>query len=963
MTVPKIVVDLVARFNLHIDAYKSPSYNETQIRREFIDPFWKALGWDIDNEQGYAEAYKDVVHEDAIKISGSTKAPDYAFRTGGVRKFFLEAKKPSVNIKDDVSPAYQLRRYAWSAKLPLSVLTDFEELAIYDCRVKPEKNDKASTARIAFYTFNQYAEKWNEIAGIFSREAIYKGSFDKYADDNKRKHGTAEVDDAFLGEIENWRELLAKNIALRNPSLSVRELNTAVQRTIDRIIFLRIAEDRGIEAYGQLQTLRTGKETYKRLATFFERADARYNSGLFHFSNDAGSAETLDTFTLKLGIDDNVLREIFKNLYYPDSPYEFSVMPADILGQVYEQFLGKVIRLSGKRAIIEEKPEIKKAGGVYYTPTFVVKYIVDNTLGAYLKSKTLAQVAGTDKRIKNAAPLRIVDPACGSGSFLIEVYQHLLDWHLQKYVEDGPETYAKGKEPRIYLAAKNAWRLTISERRRILLTHIFGVDIDPQAVEVTKLSLLLKVLEGESADQLARQMDLFHMRALPDLVANVRCGNSLVTPDFYKSFSIDLFDVDDQIKINAFDWKKNFPFLSKGLGFTIVVGNPPYLYSAGAEFIDYFREKYKFSEYQTDFYVYFIEAALSILAKGGTLGFIIPDSWVNSDNFSRMRKAILSTWRVERVCTFSFKVFKKANIENTILLISNDAPSKSFPVFNFTSPKDIVLINELSVDDASRIGIIDPFYSTEGEKIIEKLDRFEKLGSSFDLNRGLHAYRTDGYGQSAFGPGPQTKRDQLERPYHSDTKKNKTFLPEIRGRDVLWLTYGFSGEYISYGTWLAEPRDARFMLSPKLVCRKTLGNILSLALVEEPAAIDQSLYIVLSRDNDTDRLKFVLGILGSSLGAWYLRTKYSIYDKLHPWYTKKQLEMFPLPKFDKQVVKTVDRLMKIVEESALAKIEADRTRLATEKAILIDRLDDEVATIFMLTGSEMQFIRRAVARD
>ena len=152
MSAQKIIVELVERFLLHKEAYQANSYNETQVRREFIDPFFKALGWDVDNEQGYAEAYKDVVHEDAVKIGGNTKAPDYAFRVGGTRKFFLEAKKPAVNIKLDVGPAFQLRRYAWSAKLPLSILTDFEELAVYDCRIKPEKTDKASVPPITLST-------------------------------------------------------------------------------------------------------------------------------------------------------------------------------------------------------------------------------------------------------------------------------------------------------------------------------------------------------------------------------------------------------------------------------------------------------------------------------------------------------------------------------------------------------------------------------------------------------------------------------------------------------------------------------------------------------------------------------------------------------------------------------------------------------------------------------------------
>ena len=259
MSAPKVVLDLVARFRLHKDAYRSTKYNEAQVRKEFVDPLFKALGWDMDNERGYAEAYKDVLHEDTLKIGGNIKAPDYAFRVGGTRKFSLEAKKPSVNIRDDVSAAYQLRRYAWSAKLSLSILTDFEEYSVYDCRLKPQKGDKASVARIAYFTFDDYAQKWHAISDVFSRDAILKGSFDKFATDNKRKRGTAEVDDVFLEEIERWRTELARNIALRNQHLSVRELNTAVQRTIDRLIFLRIAEDRGIEPYGTLRDLQPGK--------------------------------------------------------------------------------------------------------------------------------------------------------------------------------------------------------------------------------------------------------------------------------------------------------------------------------------------------------------------------------------------------------------------------------------------------------------------------------------------------------------------------------------------------------------------------------------------------------------------------------------------------------------------------------------------------------------------------------
>ncbi|MFZ0535120.1 MAG: hypothetical protein WAM09_18270, partial [Anaerolineales bacterium] len=382
MSVPDTILQLVENFEIHRRAYLSQDYNEAQVRLEFIDPFFEALGWDMFNKQSYAFAYKDVIHEDAIHVGGATKAPDYAFRIGGTRKFFVEAKKPAVNLKDAISPAYQLRRYAWSAKLPLSILTDFEEFTVYDCRLKPTLTDKPSTGRIQLLTYRDYSIHWDEIFSVFSREAVLKGSFDQYAESATGKHGTAEVDHAFLAEIERWRDLLAHNIALRNPSLSQRDLNYAVQMTIDRLIFLRICEDRGIEFYGQLQALLNGTETYSRLCQLYRNADDRYNSGLFHFHPEKGQSGVPDALSLGLALDDKPLKDILANLYYPESPYEFSVLPADILGQVYEQFLGKVIRLtSAHHAVVEDKPEVKKAGGVFYTPTFIVDYIVKHTLG------------------------------------------------------------------------------------------------------------------------------------------------------------------------------------------------------------------------------------------------------------------------------------------------------------------------------------------------------------------------------------------------------------------------------------------------------------------------------------------------------------------------------------------------------------------------------------------------------
>lgn len=422
---PQAILDLVEQFAHNRDVYHRPEYNETQVRHEFIDPFFMALGWDVNNQRGVAPQYAEVIHEATQRAPDATRAPDYGFRVGPQVKFWVEAKKPAVDLYANPLPAYQLRRYAWNEKLPLSILTDFEEFSVYDCRFKPAPNDSAATARVLYIRFDEYPTRWEEIASIFSREAVWRGDFDRYATSTAGKRGTQEVDDAFLAEIEGWRETLARNIALRNPDLGVRELNYAVQLLIDRIIFLRIAEDRDIEPYEQLKSLLVNPQLYARLVELFQSADQRYNSGLFHFRVEKGR-EQPDTITPALRIDSKPLADIINGLYYPKCPYVFHRLSADILGSVYERFLGSVIRLApGHRAVVEQKPEVRKAGGVYYTPKYVVNYIVKHTVGALIEGKSPAEIS----------KLRILDPACGSGSFLLGAYQYLLDYHLKWYVE------------------------------------------------------------------------------------------------------------------------------------------------------------------------------------------------------------------------------------------------------------------------------------------------------------------------------------------------------------------------------------------------------------------------------------------------------------------------------------------------------------------------------------------------
>ncbi|HFE64127.1 MAG TPA: restriction endonuclease subunit M, partial [Caldithrix sp.] len=681
MTTPEKITNLVERFDRNLDAYKRGTYNETMVRREFIDPLFKELGWDVDNQQGFAEAYKDVVHEDTIKVGSATKAPDYCFRIGGVRKFFLEAKKPSVNIREEFHPAYQLRRYAWSAKLPLSILTDFEEFAVYDCRIRPAPTDKPGKARILYLTFREYPQRWEEIVAIFSKEAVLKGAFDRYVESTRGKRGTAEVGGEFLREIESWRELLARNIALRNPRLSVRELNYAVQKTIDRIIFLRICEDRGIESYGQLQALSGGGRIYPRMMEIFYHADEKYNSGLFHFREEKLQHSHPDSLTSILTIDDKVLNTILSRLYYPDCPYEFSVMPVEILGNVYEQFLGKVIRLTaGHQAKIEEKPEVRKAGGVYYTPKYIVDYIVKHTVGRLVEGKSPRQIE----------KLRILDPACGSGSFLLGAFQYLLDYHRDYYEREIAEKgFLKRHQQRVYQGRGGQYLLTTAEKKRILLNNIYGVDIDSQAVEVTKLSLLLKVLENENQDTLARQLKLWRERALPDLGSNIKCGNSLIGSDFYEGEQLNLFDEEERRRINAFDWETEFPEIIQVRGFDAVIGNPPW----GADFSEleliYLRSRNRdIIVRMIDSFMYFVYQFSIKLSKGGFYGMILPDVLLYQGDNSKLREYLLKNFRINITLNMG-NVFNKVTRPACILVFEkSDARKNNITISDLSKEKD-----------------------------------------------------------------------------------------------------------------------------------------------------------------------------------------------------------------------------------------------------------------------------------
>jgi hypothetical protein len=994
---PPEILELVERYGRNCDVYRHGHYKEAELRTEFLDPFFESLGWDMANRQGYAEAYKDVVHEAAIKIGGGTKAPDYCMRAGGSRKFFVEAKRPALNIKVDVDAVFQLRRYAWSAKLPLGILTNFEGFAVYDCTREPAQLEDPRTARVLYVAYDEYDSRWHEISSVFSRDAVLKGLFDTYAASTRAKRGSAEVDDAFLAELDSWRMELAKNLFANNPSLAQRELNWAIQETIDRIVFLRICEDRGIEDYGKLRSAASGRDVYASLVALFRQADDKYNSGLFHFSSEP-QRDPPDNLTPVLIVADGLLKRLLARLYYPDSPYEFSVLPPDILGQVYERFLGKTICVDNGRVSVQDRPEVAKAGGVYYTPTHVVDYIVRQTLRPFLDDAHLSQMRGEDGK-----PLRVIDPACGSGSFLLGAYQVLLDWYLDRYLAERAK-WARGTRAAIREDGRGGWRLTTAERKAILLRHIYGVDLDAQAVEVTRLSLLLKVLEGETEETLQAQLAMFHARALPDLDKNIKCGNSLVSPDIYDDAGGRSIGDTDSRQINAFDWRAEFGDVLPGGGFDAVVGNPPWLMAGYyvKHSLPYFRSHYESATGKFDLYYLFLERALRVLAPTGRIGMIVPNKFFHTRAATSLRGALSAGRRLEAIADFGEEqVFSRATNYSCILSFGR-VPSDEVRVSRVTA--DLTTTDTFSVSADSLTTTPWTLAGAQDGAV------FARMRASSTPLKELASH---------FGNGVQTGADAVYVIAGSRAStlhlEPDALRPFFQGRDVRRYAAGASraqiifpykevgdryqvmseGELAPWSMTMTYLQSNRARLDRRVWFGKDAAEIsgawFGLMYVDRPTAFaSQHLLVpalaksprfsldtgslfatgtagvtsVVPKPNTS--IRYLLAVLNSSAMAFYATRHSPVFRGGYHKFSRGYLEELPIPRLDERdetqaatrqrLEELVDSRLAVASDQASEEVPTERAALIREARRLDTQIDELVCALYGLDQSQMAFI-------
>lgn len=628
--------DLIKKYDENKDNYQTSKYNETHLRTDFLDPFFELLGWDIRNTKGKPTNEREVLLEEGLKEDtySTTKKPDYTFRLFSERKFFLEAKKPSVKIESDEKPAKQVRRYGFTAKLKISVLSNFEYLAIYDCSQKVESTDLAHNSRIKLYHYSEYEEKFEEIKQQLSYEIVYDGVFDETWKDIEAQLERFSVDKLFLKQINDWRILLGKEIYSHKQDLTIEELNDIVQSYINSIVFLRVCEDRDLETYKTLLNY-ADKNDFNSLINKFKESDKKYNAGLFN----------LDFVDEIISNNSSSFWAIIKQLYFPESTYSFSVFASDILGSIYEIFLAEQLNIIDNEVLLIKKAEHIDRD-IVTTPTFIIQDILRKTVVKHCENKS-------DEEILNST---FADIACGSGAFLLEVYQLLHDILVDYYIKNDVD--------KLVQISINTYKLPFDIKKQILKNCIFGVDKDFNAVEAAKFGLLLKLLENEDNSSIT-------IPALPSLDENIYFGNSLIGSNETDDANIDT--------INPFDFVDT--------KFDVIVGNPPYMSTEDIkEFTPLekpiFEEIYQSAYKQYDKYFLFIEQGINLLKENGYFGYIVPSKFIKVTSGKKLRKFISDNYLLDSLISFgSNQVFNNKTTYTNILILSK----KRNDEFNYVS--------------------------------------------------------------------------------------------------------------------------------------------------------------------------------------------------------------------------------------------------------------------------------------
>ena len=684
----------------------------------------------------------------------------------------------------------------------------------------------------------------------------------------------AEIEKKFYNEYKNIRMHIFENMRKNNPQINEHILIEKVQKLLDRFLFICFCEDKGLlpnNSYDKIvqrgEAIDDIFESFKMLCNWINIGNMKnginkFNGGLF--KND----DILDS----LYVDNEVFEEMKKI-----SGYDFdSELNENILGHIFEQSVSDIEEL--KKSVSGEEFDSKKSkrkkDGIFYTPKYITKYIVENSIKNWLddKKKELGEdelpeltekdfeisyaSKKSDKRIYSenlkkhidfwkkyreaVKNIKIVDPACGSGAFLITAFEYLLNYN--NYLDDKIFDLTGVKD------------LFSDTTKEILQNNIFGVDLNKESVEITKLSLWLKTADGN--------------KTLATLEDNIKCGNSLI-------------DDPEIAGEMAFDWEKEFPEIFSNGGFDIVVGNPPYvdIKSLNPVEVKYYFKRFLTTENRVNLYSIFIEKGIEILSKNGILSFINPNSMLVNDSYAKLRDLIFS--KITHIVKLPDNIFEEAKVETIIFEIKNSENKINVVnVIKYNKSEKIVSIDENKIikiyksDWDTEKKHFNIYISKKEKEILNKIENENlKLEDIADFTLGITPY--DKYR----GHDEETIKKRL---FHSDTKIDSTYKPLITGENIQrYFIDNKIKEYIKYGEWLGAKREERFFNEPRILIRQIISGKpprIYAGYTEESLYFTQIGFGIISKNEGINN-KYILVILNSLIMNFYHKYMYLDLEK------------------------------------------------------------------------------------
>ena len=938
---------LVAKFERGFKQVQSADYNEAKLRMDFLDPLFLALGWDITNDAELIPQHREVEIESRTEVSGRQKRADYLFRTDRQDRFVCEAKKPAEKLH--AGYAFQAKRYAWNKGLVLAVLSDFEELKIYLVGSKPRLDD-AHAGEWRTWHFLEYAQHARAMWDLLSRDAVAAGSIEKLVASLPRKPAAKTkakqqwlfkpdraraIDADFLDFLDEARRGLASDLIRRNDRADLLEgsrLDEAVQRILDRLLFLRICEDRDIDTGRPLATIlkvwRDRKDTplWRDIVAHFRALDRRPASHIPYFNGNLFK----EHFSETLEVGDEWLSGFLEETGDDESAYLFNVIPVEILGTIYERFLGKTVRPHGRGVVIEEKPEVRKAGGVYYTPRYIVDYIVEQTLGKLLENKAPLE----------SLKLRVLDPACGSGSFLIRAYERLCE-HWQIALTKNESLRRKA----------DCWtdpdtgdvHLTSDLKRRILVANIYGVDLDPGAVEVSQLSLYLKMLEGENRASLAKNRELFGPDAplLPPLQDNIKCGNSLIASDFS-------LNPDDFLRVRAFDWPEGFRDIMQAGGFDVVAGNPPYIPIETMDEPDrkYYQQTYPQVSRKFDTGIIFILQALRLVKSTGLVGYISSITWETGENFAKLREAMFVQHGVVEIINLPFNTFADAYVDTGIYVLSGK-PSPSYRIYRYPKKAKIDSLKNAEPITVPATLVQEPDYRIVLDPTAMQI-LMRAANSEGSQPLGALTKSTQGLATNRF---KRTNSEQSAEWYPFDEQAKSHRYDYV----VHEQSFAFMQDFQSLRQF--------YEAEPKLLIRRIINrqDRLVACYCNERMVFKKDInpFVVTTAALSP---KYLLGIINSRLISYiYVNTSAIATKDDFRQTTLAELRRIPIPSpssraLHDKLVALVDKMLLLVPKLRAAKSDGDRATLENAVAATDRAIDALVYELYGLTADEIALV-------